>query len=118
MLSRKKSVLYAAPLEVCSKCLLKSQCTRTGRRFVQRHIHDGALQRMNGRATAAAMLLRRCTVERPFAMLKYVIFGHPRFLLRGLAGAQVEISLATLAYNLKTMMNVLGATKLTEALVC
>lgn len=118
MLSRKKSVIYAAPVEVCAKCPLKSQCTSTTRRFVQRHIHDGALQRMNARATAAAMRLRRCTVERPFAILKYAIFGHPRFLLRGLAGAQIEINLAMLAYNLKTMMNVLGAAKLAQALAC
>jgi transposase len=116
VLSRKKSVLYAAPVEVCAKCLLKTQCTSTTRRFLQRHIHDGALQRMNARATAQALRLRRCTVERPFAVLKYVIFGHPRFLLRGLRGAQTEISLATLAYNLKTMINVLGASRLAAAL--
>jgi len=112
LLSRKKSVIYAAPIEVCSKCLLKSQCTSTTRRFVQRHLHDAALQRMNARATAQAMRLRRCTVERPFALLKWVIFGHPRFLLRGLSGAQIETSLATIAYNLKTMMRVLGGSKL------
>jgi transposase len=116
MLSRKKSVIYAAPVETCTKCPLKSQCTNTSRRFVQRHLHDGALQRMNARATAQAMRLRRCTVERPFALLKYVIFGHPRFLLRGLAGAQTEISLATLVYNLKTMINVLGARKMAAEL--
>jgi len=34
--------------------------------------------------------LRRSTVEHPFANLKYRIFGHPRFLLRGLRGAQTE----------------------------
>src|SRR5580692_1773032 len=43
------------------------------------------------------------------AALKYRIFGHPRFLLRGLAGAQTEINLATLVYNLKRMLNVLGS---------
>lgn len=111
-----RCVRYAAPVEVCAKCPLKSQCTSSQRRFVQRHLHDDALQRMNARATAQAMRLRRCTVERPFAMLKYVIFGHPRFLLRGLAGAQAEISLATLAYNLKTMIHAMGAAKLTAAL--
>jgi IS5 family transposase len=36
------------------------------------------------------------------------IFGHPRFLLRGLRGAQTEISLAVAAYNLKRMLNILG----------
>jgi hypothetical protein len=112
MLSRKKSVLYAADLETCSKCPLKPQCTTTTRRFVQRHLHDGALQRMSARATATVMRLRRCTVERPFAILKWVILGHPRFLLRGLSGAQVETSLATMAYNLKTMTCLLGANKL------
>jgi transposase len=45
-----------------------------------------------------------------------VIFGHKRFLLRGLAGAKTEISLATMAYNLKTMVNVLGARKMATAL--
>jgi hypothetical protein len=54
------------------------------------------------------MRLRRCVVERPFAELKYRIFGHPRFLLRGRGGAQTEISLATMVYNLKRMMKVLG----------
>jgi transposase len=116
VLSRKESVIYAAPVEVCCHCPLKSQCTSTTRRFVQRHLHDGALQRMNARATAQAMRLRRCTVERPFAMLKYAIFGHPRFLLRGLAGAQAEITLASIAYNLKTMINFLGASNLAAAL--
>jgi transposase len=116
VLSRKKSVLYAAPVETCSRCPLKPQCTSTTRRFVQRHVHEGALQRMNQRATVKAMRLRRCTVERPFALLKYVIFGHPRFLLRGLGGAQTETSLATLAYNLKTMITTLGGASLARAL--
>lgn len=109
-------VRYAAPVEVCSRCSLKSQCTSGTRRFVQRHLHEESLQRMNMRATAQAMRLRRCTVERPFAVLKYAIFGHPRLLLRGIVGAKTEISLATLAYNLKTMINVLGAGKLKAAL--
>ena len=116
MLSRRKSILYAEDEKTCSQCPLKTQCTSTTRRFVQRHIHDAALQRMNARATAQAMRLRRCTVERPFALLKCVIFGHPRLLLRGVSGAQVEISLATMAYNLKTMMHVLGGSKLNNIL--
>jgi len=75
-----------------------------------------------GSATHAAarqaemMRLRRSTVEHPFASLKYRIFGNPRFLLRGLRGAQAEISLATMVYNLKRMLNVVGATQLRAAL--
>ena len=71
---------------------------------------------MQKRVTPKAMRLRRATVEHPFATIKYRIFGHPRFLMRGLSGARVEIGLVTMAYNLKRITNVLGATKLTEAL--
>jgi hypothetical protein len=57
------------------------------------------------------------TVEHPFASLKYRIFGQPRFLLRGLAGAQTEISLAAMVYNLKRMMRLRGGCRLQAALV-
>jgi transposase len=56
---------------------------------------------MQERLTPEAMRLRRCTVEHPFATIKYRIFGHPRMLMCGLSGAKVEIGLATMAYNLK-----------------
>jgi IS5 family transposase len=76
--------------------------------LLTRHLHDEALQRMQQRATPEAMRLRRSTVEHPFTTLKYRIFGHPRFRLRGLKGAQTEMNLAVIAYNLKRIMNVLG----------
>ena len=62
------------------------------------------------------MQLRRSVVEHPFGTLKYRIFGHPRLLLRGLSGARTEIALAILAYNLKRMVNLLGATRLIQTL--
>jgi Transposase DDE domain len=63
---------------------------------------------MEARMTPEAMRLRRCTVEHPFATIKYCIFGHPRLLTRGISGAQGEIGIATMAYNLKRISNVLG----------
>jgi hypothetical protein len=48
--------------------------------------------------------------------IQYRVFGHPRLLMRGLFCARVEIGLAKMAYNLKRIMNVFGAPKLTEAL--
>jgi hypothetical protein len=36
--------------------------------------------------------------------------------MRGLSGARDEIGIATMAYNLKRITNVLGASKLIEAL--
>lgn len=116
-ISRKdRSVYYAGQAEVCGACPLKPRCTLGAQRMVSRHWHDEALQRMQQRATPEAMRLRRSTVEHPFATLKYQIFGHPRFLLRGCRGAQAEMSLAVIVYNLKRMMNVLGRARLTAEL--
>jgi transposase len=69
---------------------------------------------MQQRATAEVMRLRRSIAEHPFVALKYQIFGHPRFLLRELKGAQTEISLGVMAYNLKRMVNILGARALSR----
>src|SRR5437667_1195240 len=116
-LARKdRAVIYVGRAEVCGRCPLKTRCTTSAQRFLTRHLHDDALQRMQQRTTPQIMRLRRSTVEHPFATLKYRIFGHPRFLLRGNDGAQTEISLATIAYNLKRMMNVLGGRKFAAAL--
>src|SRR5271167_899646 len=112
----RRQVVYAGEAVVCGSCPLRARCTTAARRIVKRHVYEDALQRMQQRATAEAMRLRRCVVERPFAELKYRIFGHPRFLLRGRGGAQTEISLATMVYNLKRMMRVLGGGALRVAL--
>jgi transposase len=112
----RRQVVYVGEAAVCSACPLRAHCTTSQRRTVKRHLYEDALQRMQQRATAEAMRLRRCVVERVFAELKYRSFGHPRFLLRGLGGAQTEISLATLAYNLKRMLKVLGGAALRVAL--
>lgn len=111
-----RAVYYAAQPEVCGTCALKARCTNGKRRWVSRHLHEDTLQRMGQRATPEMMRLRRSIAEHPFAALKYHIFGHPRFLLRGRTGAQAEISLATIVYNLKRMRQVLGGIRLRVAL--
>ena len=62
------------------------------------------------------MRLRRCTVEHPFAALKFHIFEKPRFLMRGLTGAGTEIALASLAYNVKRALAVLGGRQMLRKL--
>lgn len=109
-------MLYQAQASDCGSCSLKPRCTQAPQRMLSRHMDEDALNRMHQRATPEIMRLRRSTVEYPFAILKYRIFGHPRFLLRGLQGTHTEISLAVMAYNLKRMVNVLGASHLTRAL--
>lgn len=103
-----RSVHYAAPVAACGACALKGQCTTADRRIVTRHMDDDVLDRMHARATPEAMRLRRCTVERPFAELKYRIFGLPRFLLRGTRGAASEMAIAVMAFNLKRLSSLLG----------
>src|SRR5436190_11242039 len=62
-LSRKdRAVYYAGQPEVCGACALKSRCTVGAQRFVSRHLHEAALQRMQQRATPEVMRLRRSTV--------------------------------------------------------
>ncbi|MCR8715981.1 IS1182 family transposase [Stenotrophomonas indicatrix] len=106
---RDHAVIYQAREQDCQSCPLKPGCTNKKRRLVTRHLHEDALQRMSQRATPEAMRKRRCTVEHPFAGLKYRIFGHPRLLMRGLAGAAAEMAIATTVWNLKRAMAMLGA---------
>lgn len=108
--------MYKASTGDCGTCSLKPRCTHAPRRCLARHLYEDALNRMQERVTPEAMRLRRCTVEHPYATIKYQIFGHPRLLMRGLSGARAEISIATMVYNLKRIANVLGMVKLTEAL--
>jgi hypothetical protein len=42
----KKRVIDAGAAEVCGACAMKSRCTDAPQRFVHRHLHDGALRRM------------------------------------------------------------------------
>jgi len=114
----KHRVLYAAEVAQCTACVLRSRCAVSSRRIVARHLHEAVLQRMQDRATPAVMRLRRCIVEHPFAALKYRIFEKPRFMLRGRWGAGMEMSLATLVWNLKRAMAVLGTTELRDRLAC
>jgi len=74
--------MYKASSVDCSSCSLKSRCTLAPRRGLARHLYEDALNWMEQQA----MRLRRCTVEHPFATIKYRIFGHRSLLMRGLTG--------------------------------
>jgi transposase len=118
-LSRKdKMVIYAADRQDCASCPVKQQCTEASQRFVSRHLYDEALQANARRLEQrpAMMLLRRQTVEHPFGTIKHQILGNARLLVRGMKGAQAELSLAVLAYNLKRVFNMKGANWMHRAL--
>jgi transposase len=114
---RDLTVYYQAQASDCAACRLKPACTQAPQRIVSRNLNEETLDRMHQRATPQVMRLRRSTVEHPFANLKYRIFGHPRFLMRGLGGTHAEISLAVMAYNLKRMVNILGGSVLATKLI-
>lgn len=113
---KNRHIVYAGQPAICGACPLRARCTVGSRRLLKKHLQEAVLERMQQRATPEAMRMRRGLAEHPFAALKYHIFGFPRFLLRGLKGAQTEIGLGVMVYNLKRMINVLGgqvlATKL------
>ncbi len=85
VLRRDRLILYAA--RDCTGCSLKPRCTTAERRFVSRHLHEEALERMNTRFQADPNLIRqrRCASEHPFGTIKRMTAGG-RFLTRGLRG--------------------------------
>ena len=94
----------------CAGCSLKSRCTTAERRFVSRHLHEDALERMNARFQTDPTLVRRrrCASEHPFGTIKRMTAGG-RFLSRGLKKVSGEAALSVLAYNIIRAINLVGA---------
>lgn len=61
------------------------------------------------------MTARRNTVEHPFGTIK-LWMGYTHFQTRTLERVSAEMSLHTLAYNLKRVMNIMGIGTLIKAL--
>jgi transposase len=110
--------VYAARAQDCSSCAHKGRCTAAPRRFIQRHWHEEAFERMQRRLAEQPqmMRLRRSLVEHPFGQLKRWIFGDGPLLLRGMQGARTEMALAVLARNLRRVMNIMGHRRLIASL--
>jgi hypothetical protein len=85
---------------------------------VTRHLYEHALQANSQRLDARPemMAIRRQTVEHAFATIKHQILGNARLVMRGMKGAQAELGLAVLAYNLKRVFNMKGAAWMHQAL--
>jgi transposase len=115
IMRRDNCVLYAA--QDCSGCTLKPRCTTAARRFLTRHFHDDALERMKARVEADPGLMRqrRCAAEHPFGTIKRMTAGG-RFLTRGLTKVRAEAALSILAYNVLRAINLIGAPDLTARL--
>jgi transposase len=110
--------IYAAQKDDCASCALKSKCTNAARRFVSRHEHVDAFERMAARLARdpGVMKRRKAIAEHPFAHIKCWVMGDGRLLLRSLHGARTEMALAVLACNLKRVIHILGARELADRL--
>lgn len=102
----------------CQGCELRSRCTtaKRGNRRMYRWMHEGLVEAMQERLqqNAGKMKLRAQLAEHPFGTLKRAM-GHGYFLTRGKEGVSAEMSLSVLAYNMKRLLNIVGVTKLMEA---
>lgn len=103
--------------KACKQCALKPQCTTAAKRTIVRSFHEDAREAMHRRALSDRkwMKLRRSLVEHPFGTMKWMM-GYPQFLVRGLVKAGAELALGVLCYNLKRVINTLGAQQFLLAL--
>jgi hypothetical protein len=97
---------------------LKSQCTNSSTRRIERWEGEAVLDRMAERlANRPGILnLRRETVEHPFGSIKQWM-NQGAFLMKGLEKVRGEFSLTAFAYNLRRAITILGVPTLMRA-VC
>lgn len=111
-------VIYAATPQDCGSCALRPTCTTATSRSITRNVHEQAIQANARRVEEQPqmMALRRATVEHPFGTIKNNILINARLVMRGLAGARGELSLAVLVYNLRRVFNMKGSAWMHQAL--
>lgn len=99
--------LYAT--SACGQCPLREQCTKAKRRTISRDFHADQTEAAARRAQERPdmMKTRASLAEHPFGNIKWMMAG-PRFLLRGLKKARIELDLVITAYNLKRVIAILG----------
>ena len=110
-------VIYRYWYSGCGGCRLKTKCTTGKERRVSRWEHEAILEAMEDRVNRKpdCMRIRGRTVEHPFGTIKSWL-GPTHFQMRTLKHVSTEMSLHVLAYNLKRMLQILGAVPLMEAM--
>jgi len=101
----------------CQGCELKTKCTPSKERRIRRWEHEAVLDAMQERLDAVqnAMLVRKQTVEHPFGTIKSWM-GAAHFLTKTLDRVSTEMSLHVLAYNMKRVIQIMGAKQLMQAM--
>lgn len=101
----------------CTGCPLKVACTPSKQRRVSRWVHEDVVEAAEARLEQhpEMMNIRRATVEHPFGTLK-AWMGSTHFLTKTLDRVSTEMGLHVLAYNMKRVINLLGAKTVIEAI--
>ena len=101
----------------CVRCAIRSKCTPSDYRRVSRWEHEAVVEAAEARLSQhpEMMRTRRATVEHPFGTLK-AWMGSGQFLTKTLKQVSTEMSLHVLAYNMKRVINLVGARNLIEAI--
>ncbi len=96
---------------------MRSQCTSSDYRRIGRWEHEDIVDALEARLEREPerMRVRRSTAEHPFGTLKCWM-GYAHFLTKTIPKVSTEMSLHVLAYNMKRVMNILGAQRLMEAI--
>ncbi len=114
--SRGKARLLYYHKAHCAHCGLKRQCTSGSYRVIARRLNEAVVEATARRVQAhpEKVARRKGLVERVFGTLR--LWGHDRFLLRGLERVRAEFSLSALAYNLRRVLNLVSVRQLLAAL--
>ena len=101
----------------CQFCRLRAHCTTGKERRITRWEHEHLIEAMYARMdeTPDMMRVRRCTVEHPFGTIK-AWMGATHFQMRRLRNVSTEMALHVLVYNIKRVINLIGAGPLLKAL--
>ncbi len=102
----------------CPTCAIRERCTTGKYRKVSRWAHEHVVEALDARLEREPerMRVRRSTAEHPFGTIKCWM-GYTHFLTKTVPKVSTEMSLHVLAYNMKRMINIMGARKLIEAIV-
>jgi hypothetical protein len=113
----KDRVIHRYWSSACRECTIKSQCTTGRERRISRWEHEAVLDELEQRMDREPerMRIRKCTVEHPFGTIK-AWMGATHFQLKTLERVSTEMSLHVLAYNMKRVLQIMGAAPLMEAI--
>lgn len=104
--------------DACSDCLLRTRCTRSKKgRSIFRHADQDFLDAINlqTEANIEKYKLRQMIVEHPFGTIKRSWQAY-YFLTRGREAVTAEVAITYLAYNLRRVINILGAEEMMRRL--